>query len=145
MLTDLLTVAYISRLSTLLTWPEILNTVLCRYRSRFTTARLGQGIKASIGFQYMAGTPLWNVQNAPHQTSITIYTRCCLNLSRHQLSSVTFRLSDEGSILLERPVHSSLGTISKNLRSTCTSLVVSLTPRVPPTRTFHCLFPVVIL
>ena len=47
--------------------------------------------------------------------------------SRYWLNSVTSRLSGEGSILPKRPVHSSLGTISKNLHSTCTSLAVSST------------------
>ena len=104
------------------------NPVFCRYGSWLTEVRpLDQGIEASIGFQHMARTPLWNIRNAPHQTSIPIYTRRCLHLSRHRLSSVTFKLSGEGPIFLERPVHSCLGTISKSPRSACTSSVVSLT------------------
>ena len=46
--------------------------------------------------------------------------------SQHWLNSVASRLSDEGSILLGRPAPSSLGTISRNMRSISTSLVAFL-------------------
>jgi len=49
-----------------------------------------------------------------------------IKLSRHRLSSVASRLSDEDSIPLGRLAPSSLGTTLKNLRSTRTPLVVSL-------------------
>ena len=49
-----------------------------------------------------------------------------VKLSRHWLSSVTSRLSDEDSIPLGRLVPSSPGTISRNLRSMRISLVVCL-------------------
>jgi len=71
-----------------------------------------------------------DASDCPHRT---FHARDCqpgkdfhIKLSRHRLSTVGSRLSDEGSIPLGRLVPSSLGTTLRNLRSMCTSLVVCL-------------------